>query len=575
MSGTWMTTRAWLLMLPLLVVMVAVIGWPLVDTVGLSFTDAKLVGTAGNFVGIDNYTKMLSSSNFSRTLVTTTWFAVASVAIEMVIGVLAALLLNQEFRGRTFLRALMILPWALPTVVNATLWRLIYNPEYGALNAALTQLHLIDAYRSWLGEPGTALAALIIADCWKNFPLVALIALAALQAVPRDITAASLVDGAGPFARFRFVILPYLAGPLMVALVLRTIEAFKVFDIIWVMTRGGPANSTRTLSILVYQEAFSFQRAGSGASLALIVTLLVTVLALAYAALVKRPPGAPPDGTQEPRLQRLHLCLRCPAWRRDPGPIAWLFVMSISPAADLAAKPLRWWPQAADFSRYQQLLSTAENSAGAAFTASLRNSLEIASMATLAALLLAIPAGWAVSRTPSIGWSLSMVIATYMLPPVALAVPLYMGLSYLGLLNNVFGLAMVYLTILAPFTTWLMKSGFDAIPREIEAAAMIDGAGLFQTLRIITLPLAAPVVATSALFAVLLAWDEFFYALLFTSDQRAKTLTVAIADLAGGRVSDYGLIATAGVLAALPPVLIGLVMQRALISGLTSGGVKG
>ena len=257
------------------------------------------------------------------------------------------------------------------------------------------------------------------------------------------------------------------------------------------------------------------------------------------------------------------------------APLAWLFVMSISPAADLAAKPLRWWPQAADFSRYAQLLSTAENSAGAAFTASLRNSLEVAGMATLAAVVLAVPAGWAVSRTPSVGWSLSMVIATYMLPPVALSVPLYMGLSWLGLLNNVFGLALIYLTILAPFTTWLMKSGFDSIPREIEAAAMIDGAGLFQTWRIITLPLAAPVVATSALFAVLLAWDEFFYALLFTSDQRAKTLTVAIADLAGGRISDYGLIATAGVLAALPPVLIGIVMQRALVAGLTQGGVKG
>lgn len=211
---------------------------------------------------------------------------------EMVIGVLAALLLNQDFYGRTILRALMILPWALPTVVNATLWRLIYNPEYGALNAMLTQLGLLDTYRSWLGEPGSALAALIVADCWKNFPLVALIALAALQAVPRDITAASLVDGAGPFSRFRFVILPYIAGPLMVALVLRTIEAFKVFDIIWVMTRGGPANSTRTLSILVYQEAFSFQRAGSGASLALIVTLLVTLLAAAYAMLVRKSAGS-------------------------------------------------------------------------------------------------------------------------------------------------------------------------------------------------------------------------------------------------------------------------------------------
>jgi multiple sugar transport system permease protein len=292
MSGTSMTTRAWLLMLPLLAVMIAVIGWPLADTVGLSFTDAKLVGTAGNFVGVDNYVKMLTSSNFQRTLTTTTIFAVISVFAEMVLGVLAALLLNQQFYGRTVLRGLMILPWALPTVVNATLWRLIYNPEYGALNAALTQIGMLDAYRSWLGEPGTALASLIIADCWKNFPLVALIALAALQAVPRDITAASLVDGAGPFARFRFVILPYLAGPLIVALVLRTIEAFKVFDIIWVMTRGGPANSTRTLSILVYQEAFSFQRAGSGASLALIVTLLVAVLAAVYAVLVRRTAGS-------------------------------------------------------------------------------------------------------------------------------------------------------------------------------------------------------------------------------------------------------------------------------------------
>jgi multiple sugar transport system permease protein len=282
MSGTWLNIRAWLLMLPLLIVMVAVIGWPMIDTIRLSFTDSKLVGTQGSFVGLDNYVRMFSSTNFTRTLVTTLWFAVISVTAEMVIGVLAALLLNQEFFGRTVLRALMILPWALPTIVNATLWRLIYNPEYGALNAALTQLGLLDAYRSWLGEPATAMTALIAADCWKNFPLVTLIALAALQSVPRDIVSASLVDGANAWNRFRYVILPYLAGPLIVALVLRTIEAFKVFDIIWVMTRGGPANSTRTLSILVYQEAFSFQRAGSGASLALIVTLMVTLLAIAY-----------------------------------------------------------------------------------------------------------------------------------------------------------------------------------------------------------------------------------------------------------------------------------------------------
>jgi len=275
-------------MLPLLAVMIAVVGWPLVSTIQLSFTDARLVGTAGEFVGLANYQKALGGAPFRAALTNTAIFAFISVGLEIVLGVGAAILLDQEFRGRTALRAMMILPWALPTIVNATLWRLIYSPEYGALNALLTQIGVLPGYRSWLGEPGLAMGSLIVADAWKNFPLVALIALAALQAVPKDIKAAAVVDGTGAVSWFRFVLWPYLAGPLMVALVLRTIEAFKVFDIIWVMTRGGPANSTRSLSILVYQEAFSFQRAGSGASLALIVTLIVTVLAVIYISTIRR-----------------------------------------------------------------------------------------------------------------------------------------------------------------------------------------------------------------------------------------------------------------------------------------------
>ncbi|WP_428338246.1 carbohydrate ABC transporter permease [Paenirhodobacter sp.] len=291
MSTERIPLRVWLLMLPLLLVMLAVIGAPFFETLRLSLSDARLVGSGGEFVGLRNFTKMLSNSAFQSAFWTTLRFSLWSVSAELVLGVLVALLLDQPFYGRTILRALLILPWALPTVVNATLWRLIYNPEYGALNAALTQIGLLESYRSWLGEPGTAMAALIVADVWKNFPLVALIALAALQAIPRDIRAAAVVDGANVWRRFRHVTLPYLLGPLMVALVLRTIEAFKVFDLIWIMTRGGPANTTRSLSILVYQEAFAFQRAGSGASLALIITLMITVLAVAYLAIIRRLAG--------------------------------------------------------------------------------------------------------------------------------------------------------------------------------------------------------------------------------------------------------------------------------------------
>jgi len=287
-EGRWTTIRAWLLLTPLLAVIVLIIGWPLVSTVGLSLTSAKLVGTSGDFVGLGNLANALGNPAFRAAFLNTAVFAFASVALELGLGVLAALLLDQEFRGRTVLRALMILPWALPTIVNATLWRLIYNPQYGALNALLTQFGIIGDYQSWLGTPGSAMTAIIFADVWKNFPLVGLIALAALQTVPRDIKAAAIVDGAGLWARFRYTVLPYLAGPLLVALVLRTIGAFKVFDIIWVMTRGGPADTTRTLSILVYQEAFSFHRAGSGASMALLVTLVITVLAALYIGATRR-----------------------------------------------------------------------------------------------------------------------------------------------------------------------------------------------------------------------------------------------------------------------------------------------
>lgn len=258
------------------------------------------------------------------------------------------------------------------------------------------------------------------------------------------------------------------------------------------------------------------------------------------------------------------------------APIAWMAIMSVSSTNDLTTVPLSWIPRSFDFHRYVDLLTIAQNSAGEAFLSSMRNSILVAAMATCGALLVAIPAAWSVSRSPGHQkLALYAVVATYMLPPVALVVPIYFALSALGALNSVFSLALVYLSILAPFTTWLLKSSFDNIPVEIELAAMIDGARLDQILRRITLPLAGPSLATAGLFAFLLAWDEFFYALLFTSDERAKTLTVEIADLAGGRISDYGLIATAGVLAAVPPVLIGFFLQRSLIAGLTAGGVKG
>ena len=277
------------MLLPALVLVLGAIGYPLLRTLYLSFTDARLVGTATpNWVWLSNYWNAISNPAFQASTVRTAYFVIVNIGLEIVAGVLVALLLNQHFKARGLIRALLIVPMALPTVVNAIMWRWIYNPEFGALNALLNQLGLLHEYQSWLGNTDLAMNMIIAADVWKNYPIVALVALAALQLIPQELYEAAAMDGANVWTRFWRITLPSLVPALTVVIVLRTIEAVKVFDIIYVMTRGGPADSTRTLSFEVYQEAFSSLRSGSGAAYAYVVVLISAVLIALYIALLRR-----------------------------------------------------------------------------------------------------------------------------------------------------------------------------------------------------------------------------------------------------------------------------------------------
>ena len=275
---------------PMLVVVLAVAGLPILLTIGLAFTTARLTGglASARWAGLENFGYALTDPGFLAAIGHTLHFTILSVGLETLFGVLVALLLNQEFRGRTLCRALLVLPWALPTIVNAIMWRLVYQPDFGVLNAVLTQGGVMSAYRSWLGDPDGAMNAVIVADVWKNYPLVALIVLAALQNAPRDLYEAARLDGAKAWARFRVVTWPVIMPPLLVAVVLRTIEALKVFDIVYVMTRGGPASATKTMSFFVYEESFRFMRVGSGASYALILVLISMVFVTLYVRILRQ-----------------------------------------------------------------------------------------------------------------------------------------------------------------------------------------------------------------------------------------------------------------------------------------------
>ncbi len=211
-----------------------------------------------------------------------------SIAIELVIGVAIALLLNQNFKGRGLLRAIILIPWALPITIDAIMWKWILNPNYGALNSLLWQLGLIDSYRAWLSDPFGALNMVIVADIWKVTPLVVLLTLASLQTIPNALYEAAFVDGAGRWYSFWRITLPLLRPALAIILVIRTMDAFKVFDIIYIMTSGGPSDGTKVIAYYTYLEAFSYLRFGRGAALAYLMTLFIAIMAFIYVRLVSR-----------------------------------------------------------------------------------------------------------------------------------------------------------------------------------------------------------------------------------------------------------------------------------------------
>lgn len=280
---------AFWLLLPAFLAVFGVIVYPMFRTLLISMFEVKsAVATDTPFVGLDNYIEALTSSGFWAAMGRTLYFTIASTGIELIFGLAIAWLLNARIRGRWLLRALVVLPWALPTIVNAAMWKGIYNAQYGALNGLLSQLGLIDEYQAWLADPFTALNFLIIADAWKTTPLVAFFLLAGLTAIPGELYEAARVDRASWWRTFRSVTLPLLAPSIALVLVLRTVEAVKVFDIVYAMTRGGPANGTQTISYYTYVTAFSEQNYGLGSAISYLIVIVILVLSALYLRLLRR-----------------------------------------------------------------------------------------------------------------------------------------------------------------------------------------------------------------------------------------------------------------------------------------------
>jgi len=260
-------------------VFVAVMGaFPVLSQFVLSFTEFNMkFADERGFVGLSNYMRLAGDSIFRQDLWQTFLFTVVSVGLELVLGLAVAMLLNRVRRGRTALNTAIILPWALPTVVAATMWSLIFNDRVGLVNSILGQLGAIQSPIVWLG-PGLAMITCILADVWKTTPFVAIILLAGLKSVPDQYYEAAELDGAGRWQVFRYVTLPLLKPFIAVALLFRTMDAFRVFDVIWVLTGG--ASRTETLSIYIYKVLFRYSDMGYGSAMTVALFAIVFLLSL-------------------------------------------------------------------------------------------------------------------------------------------------------------------------------------------------------------------------------------------------------------------------------------------------------
>ena len=275
--------QAYLLVAPAVIVLSCVAALPILAAVWLSLERRILVFHEDRFIGLENYRFLLSDPRFRGALGNTVYFSAVAVALEIGLGLGFALLLKASFGGKGLLRAAVLVPWAIPTVVSAKLWAWLFNPDYGALTRLLPGHDV-----NWLGTPGYAMHAAILVDVWKTTPFVALLLLAGLETIPADLYRAAEIDGASRARTFFSVTLPLLRPTIVITLIFRTLDAFRVFDAIYVLTGGGPANTTETLSIYAYKTLMRSGDFGYGSTLSVATFFCVMAVSVGYLRLLGR-----------------------------------------------------------------------------------------------------------------------------------------------------------------------------------------------------------------------------------------------------------------------------------------------
>lgn len=279
---------AWLFLLPTLIIVAAVAGYPLFNTIYVTFFDARLGSSREwEYIGIENYITLLSNENWWAAVGNTIKFTVASVAFELVLGLGIAVVVNSKFPGRGLMRTAMLVPWAIPTAVSSQMWKWMYHDVFGVINDFFTRVvPLLPQKIAWVANTDTAIWALVAVDVWKTTPFMALLLLAGLQLIPGDVYEAASVDGATGWRQFTSITLPMLRPAIVVALIFRTLDALRVFDLIWIMTSG--AFGTESMATFNQRQLIQFQKLGYGSTVSVAIFVVIGLFVVLYVTTIFR-----------------------------------------------------------------------------------------------------------------------------------------------------------------------------------------------------------------------------------------------------------------------------------------------
>ncbi len=569
--GTGGGLAPWLFLAPYLIIFLAFFLLPALWSALLSVTDWKIVGTP-HFVGLRNYARLLSDPLFFTSLKNTVIYTAVIVPLMAVVGLGLALLLNQPLRGRVLTRTVVFASYVVMVSVVGIIWRWVLDPTgAGIVNYYLGKLNV--APQPWLAAPETAMLSIIIATMWWTAGYNMVMYLAGLQDIPVSLREAVRIDGASAWQEFRHLTLPMLKPVTFFVVVMSIAKSFQVFGQIYVMTQGGPSNSTLTIVNYLYVVGFTWFEMGYAAAIAYALFALLLFITVIQFRMVSR------EG--EGGFVRAELLVRLGLYAVMGlvfvlwvAPLLWMLSTSLKPEGQILTLIPRWIPKTFTLANYRDVLAKYRLVAWGV------NSTVVAVGATLVGLAVSVPAAYAFARMRFRGqrWIFLLILSTILVPVHITIVPLFLGLAKLKLTDTYFSLIMP--TVANGFGVFLLRQFFQGIPIELEEAATIDGASRLGVLLRVVLPLSRPPLMAVAIFLFILSWNDFMWPLIVTNTDATRTIPVGLAASLGGTVGGqaiayYGISMAGSVLATVPALFIFIVLQRYFVQGIALTGLKG